>query len=58
MQSVVAAAVGEDVLQEQSSAGLDGGEAVFVTDAVNGSVELPQSLGRGVQHGQLPAGLS
>ena len=38
LEGVVTAAFGEDVFQEQGAAGLNGGEAVFVTDAVNSFV--------------------
>ena len=44
MQGVAVISFGEDVFEEQGAAGLDGGEAVFVADAVNSPVQLRQPL--------------
>ena len=38
MEGVALLGFGEDVFEEQGSTGLDGGEAIFFTDAVNDSI--------------------
>ena len=38
MELIAALGFGEDVFEEQGAASLDGGEAILLADAVNGSV--------------------
>ena len=45
MEGVAAICFGEEVFEEHGAAGLDGGEAIFLADAVDSFIQLPQPLG-------------